>query len=163
MANVIIDKKTGEIKVSPYSKYMKKSVGLELGTMIFQNMDFAWSDEIRDFVVVEGDKEDRQAYIDSFADDCGVYNVLKKYSLTGDASLLNQHEGFYGDISDIPTDELNPDKLVNDASSSIDKLNQLLGTSYTAEEFASLTSEQLETLISSVVSSNTPSDKKDGE
>lgn len=159
---LLVDKKTGEVTISPYSKFMHESTPMDNGSMIIQNMDFAWSDEIRDFIVVEGSKEDRQAYIDSFADDCGVYNVLKKYALTGDASLLTRSEGYYGDITDLPQDELNPAKLMSQSQSSLDKLNSLLGTDYTAEQFASLSSEQLASLIESVATPKTEV-KKDGE
>ena len=154
---VKVNKKTGELTLSIYSKFMKKSEPLDVGSMIIQNYDFAWDDKTRDFIVVEGDKEDRQAYIDSFKDDCGVYNVLKKYSLTGDASLLNQREGFYGDISDLPVDELNVSQVTQDAASSLDRLNQILGTSYSAEEFAALTQDQLAELINKAI----PREKKD--
>ena len=94
-----VSEKTGEVYISSIEKFVHETVGREPGSMIIQNKDFAWSDEIRDFIIVDGDKEDRQAYIDSFADEYGVYNVLKKYAITGDASILNRKEGFYGDIT----------------------------------------------------------------
>lgn len=146
--SLIVDKKTGEVIVSPYSKFQKESTPLEVGSMIIQHQDFVWDDEIRDFKVVDTEKEDRQAYIDSFADDCGVLNVLKKYSLTGDATLLQQREAIYADISDIPADELNVAKVQAAADNSLGKLNQLLGTNYSAEEFAKLSTEELAKLIS---------------
>lgn len=40
--------------------------------------------------VVEASRTDRQAYIDSFADDVGILNIMKKVALSGDESLLNQ-------------------------------------------------------------------------
>lgn len=146
-----VNKTTGEVSYSPYSKFMHESVPMDNGSMIIQLYDFAWDDETRDFKVVEAGKEDRQAYIDSFADDCGVYNVLKKYALTGDASLLNARDGFYGDISDLPEDELNPAKLMAQGQSSLDKLNHLLGTTLTAEELASMSTEQLADLVNGAV------------
>lgn len=142
---------------SIYSKFMKKSEPLDVGSMIIQNYDFAWDDKTRDFIVVASDKEDRQAYIDSFKDDCGVMNVLKKYALTGDTSLLSQREAFYGDISDLPVDELNVNQASEQAAGSLDKINQLLGTNYTAEEFAALSQEELANLINSVI----PQEKKE--
>lgn len=146
-----VDAKTGEVTISPYSKFMHESVGLDTGSMIIQNYDFAWDDAKRDFKIVEGDKEDRQAYIDSFADDCGVYNILKKYSLTGDASLLNQREGFYGDITDLPVDELNVNKVQASADSSLARLNSIFGTQYTAEEFSQLTGDDIQGLFDKLV------------
>lgn len=148
---LLIDKKTGEIVISPYSKFMHESVGLDTGSMIIQNYDFAWDDKTRDFIVVEGSKEDRQAYIDSFADDCGVYNVLKKYSLTGDASLLNQREGFYGDISELPVDELNPAARAAAAEAAVASLGEKLGVNITSEQLASMSVEQINSLIEKAV------------
>lgn len=142
---------------SLYSKFMKKSEPLDNGSMIIQNYDFAWDDTTRDFKVVATDKEDRQAYIDSFKDDCGVMNVLKKYALTGDTTLLSQREAFYGDISDLPVDELNVGQASEVASSSLDKLNKLLGTEYTAEQFAALSQDELAALINSAI----PQEKKE--
>lgn len=162
-----VSEKTGEVYVSSIEKFVHETEGREAGSMIIQNKDFAWSDEVRDFIVVDGDKEDRQAYIDSFADECGVYNVLKKYAITGDASVLNRKEGFYGDISDLPVDELNPAMMQQRAQSSLDALNQALGTDYTAEQLSGLSSEQLAELLAGIIAKKSESpvveeDKKEG-
>lgn len=150
--------------ISPYSKFMHETEGLEVGSMIIEHKDFAWNDKIRDFEVVDGEKEDRQAYIDSFESEAGVYNILKKYSLTGDASLLNARAGLYVDISELPVDELNPDKLANQALSSLDKLNEVLGTSYTAEELQSMSAEEISAIIKAKVDAEKqPEPKKEGE
>lgn len=146
-----VSESTGEVYISSIEKFIHPTVGRETGSMIIQNKDFAWSDEIRDFIVVDGDKEDRQAYIDSFAGECGVYNILKKYAITGDASLLNRKEGFYGDISELPVDELNPAKMQQQAQSSLDVLNSVLGTDYTAEQLSGLSSEQLAELLAGII------------
>lgn len=148
---LLVDKKTGEVMVSPYSKYMHETIGLDTGSMIIQNYDFSWSDEIRDFIVVEAGKEDRQAYIDSFAKECGVYNILSKFSKTGDVSLLNQREGFYADISGLPVDELNPGKVAEAAQKSINSLSKSLGVDLTAEELSKMTADQLNDLIAKAV------------
>lgn len=142
-----INSKTGEVK---FSKFQKETEGLDTGSMIIQNYDFSWSDEIRDFIVVEGSKEDRQAYIDSFADDCGVYNVLKKFAKTNDLSLLNRSESFYGDISDLPVDELDPAKYEAAAAASVASLSKVLGEDITAEKLASMSEAELQALIEKV-------------
>lgn len=41
-------------------------------------------------VIVEDRRYNRQDFINSFRDDVGIENVLKKVQLTGDATLLNQ-------------------------------------------------------------------------
>lgn len=52
------------------------------------------SDKDTDFVksksVDEFDRTDRQKYIDSFDNEVGILNIMKKVALTGDVSLLNQ-------------------------------------------------------------------------
>lgn len=52
------------------------------------------ADSEDDFVVeevaVEVERVNRQEYIDSFREDVGIANILKKVALSGDASLLNQ-------------------------------------------------------------------------
>ena len=168
MSMLSIDKKTGEVVITPFSKFMHETEGLDVGTMIIQHKDFAWDDDIRDFKVVDGEKEDRQAYIDSFESETGVYNILKKYSLTGDASLLNQKPGFYGDLSDLPVDELNPGKLSEQSAESLTKLNAALGTNYTAEELSKMTAEELQAVIQQRIEELKPSNeegtpKKEGE
>ena len=150
-----VDKKTGEVKVSPFSKFQHETVGLDTGSMIIQNYDFSWSDEIRDFIIVEADKEDRQAYIDSFADDCGVYNVLKKFAKTGDLSVLNRVEGEYIDISNLPVDELNPRKYAEAAASSTKKLAKALGVELTEESLSKMSADELNDLIAKAVQART--------
>jgi hypothetical protein len=155
---LVLDKKTGEVIITPYSKFMHPTQGLDVGTMVIQHKDFAWNDKIRDFEIVDGEKEDRQAYIDSFESEAGVYNILKKYSLTGDASLLNAKQGVYLDLSNLPTDELNPAKLSDEALAALSKLNEVLGTSLTAEELQNMSAEEISALIKGKVE-----EKKDPE
>lgn len=42
-------------------------------------------------------------YIDSFADECDIHNILLRYSC-GDINILNARQGFYMDISAFPAD-----------------------------------------------------------
>lgn len=162
-----VNKKTGEVYISSIDKFVKETVGRDPGSMIIQNQDFSWSEEIRDFVVVEGSKEDRQAYIDSFADECGVYNILKQFAKTGDMSLLNRSEGQYIDISGLPVDELNPAKAAEIAQSSVKKLSESLGVELTSDQLASMTTEQLNELIAKAVDARVAkaaeAPKKEGE
>ena len=165
---LLVDKKTGEVSVSPFSKFMHEDKGLDTGSMIIQNYDFGWDDKIRDFVVVEGSKEDRQAYIDSFADDCGVYNVLKKYAVTGDISLLTRGNGFYGDISDLPVDELNPSQLADKADVAVSSLSKQLGIDIASKKLASMSVEEINALIEKAVAarvqkSEVKAEVKEGE
>lgn len=159
------DKKTGEVIVTPFSKFRHETIGLDTGSMIILHQDFSWSDEIRDFIVVDGEKEDRQAYIDSFADEAGVYNVLKKYARTGDLSILNRVEGQYIDISDLPVDELNPEALKARAEASVAALSKSLGSEFTPEQLSNMSAEELNNLIAAAVEAKSAKSEevKDGE
>lgn len=64
--------------------------------------------------VYESKKVNRQEYINSFKDDVGVLNILKKVALTGDLSLINQ--------SNHPTGDKIID--VDDSIDSIDAMNK---------------------------------------
>lgn len=45
---------------------------------------------------------DMDEYIQSFKEDTDIYVILKKFNMSGDISLLNQKQGFYEDISELP-------------------------------------------------------------
>lgn len=50
-----------------------------------------------------GDKVDVHAEIQEYAKQCSIYEMLKKFDMTGDESYLNRDTtGLYVDISDIP-------------------------------------------------------------
>lgn len=146
-----INSKTGEVIASPYSKFQHESIALDVGTMILISQVFSWDDKIRDFIVVDGEKEDRQAYIDSFADEAGVYNILKKYATTGDVSLLNQKQGFYADLSGLPVDDLDPAKSSAAAKVAVENLVAKLGVDITSDQLASMSVEEIDSLIAKAV------------
>lgn len=114
---------------------------------IIQHHDFIYDTDKKCLVVVETEKEDREAYIQSFAAECGVYNILKKYARTGDASLLNQRQGFYGDISGLPTDELDPEKAKKAAEKTVKELSKALGQDISMDALMAMTSEDINNLI----------------
>ena len=167
-----VDKETGEVKVvrslNLVVRGVHPSVGMDFSYNIIQNHDFQWDNDKRDFVIVETDKEDRDAYIQSFAKETGIYNIMKMYAKTGDASLLNKKQGFYGDISNLPVDELNPAKVEKAAASAVKSLNKALGVNYSAEQLASMSVEDLEKVVADAISAMKAKqapveDKKDGE
>lgn len=93
---------------------------------IFDDSDdakYLISRELKDKVVKTGDGEDdyviepklveterveRQAYIESFKDDVGILNILKKVELSGDFSLLNERVR-----SEVPVYEDGKEKVVD--------------------------------------------------
>lgn len=128
------------------------SVGLDCGPELIQNYDFAYNPELRDLEVVKTDIEDREEYIQSFAKETGVYNIMRMYAKTGDMSLLNRSEGFYGDISDLPVDELNPAAQQAAAEKAVAGLGQTLGIQgLTIEDFAAMSDAELADLINKAV------------
>lgn len=153
MSKVLSNKETGEVIVIHTWRNPQPIVGRDYGVShsIIQHHDFAYDPEIRGLKIIETEKEDRDAYIQSFADDCGVYNVLKKYSKTGDAALLNAKQGFYGDVSELPVDNLDPEAAKKAAAQALSGLNQSLGTELTAEQLSSMSADELNALIANAV------------
>lgn len=163
-----VDKNTGEvIQVIHTWRNPKPIVAQKFDKNIIQHYDFAYDPDIRGLKIVEASKEDREAYIQSFASETGVYNILKKYSKTGDISLLNAREGFYADVSNIPSDELDPVKVAAEASKAVAGLNKALGVDLSADELAKMSAEQLNDLINKAVAAAAqkaaPVEKKEGE
>lgn len=156
----LVNKETGEGKTFNHiSPFARKSVALKCGNMIVQNYGPKYNEKTHEMDLVETDKVNLQEYIDSFKDETGVYNILKKYSKTGDASLLNQREGFYGDISGLPVDQLNPQKMAKAAKASAESLSKKLGVEITTEQLASMSSNELNDLISKAVAAKLEAEK----
>lgn len=166
MSKQVLDKETGEIKpviTSWRHPKSSKDYAYTQERNIIQLMDFSFNPESRELEVVETSKEDRDAYIQSFKDDCGVYNILSKYSLTGDASLLNRGGAFYADISGMPSDELNPEAASALAAEQLKALNEKYGLSLTEADLRSMTPELFEKLIGETVAKMTASTTKEDE
>lgn len=93
---------------------------------------------------VVNEEVDIREYVNSFADECGVENVLKKFARTGDASLFAQHQVIENvDATKIP--DGNAEELFNSLPDDLKK-----NMSY--EEFVkTLTGEQLKAYIDGMV------------
>lgn len=105
--------------------------------------------------VVKTTIEDRDSYIQSFAEESGVYNILKRYSMTGDMSLLNQKNAMYGDFTLLDNDDLDPVSALARSSESLDKLNQVLNTSFDSATLANMSIEELNAVIAQAVAAKT--------
>ena len=105
--------------------------------------------------VVKTTIEDRDAVIQSFAEEAGVYNILKRYSMTGDMSLLNQRKALYGDFTLLANDELDPVSALARSSDSLDKLNQALNTSFDSATLANMSIDELNAVIAQAVAAKT--------
>lgn len=66
------------------------------------------TDFVLDHKVVETSKVNRQEYIESFRDDVGILNIMKKVALTEDTSLINQRVR-----NSLPLDEDGVEKVVD--------------------------------------------------
>ncbi len=118
-----------------------------------QHYDFAYDGN--KLKVVKTTIEDRDAYIQSFADESGVYNILKRYSMTGDMSLLNQKNAMYGDFSLLDNDDLDPVSALARSTDSLNKLNQALNTSFDSATLANMSIEELNAVIAQAVAAKT--------
>lgn len=54
--------------------------------------------------------------IQSYKDDVDIYNILKRFSETGDSSLLNKRVGAFMDIADLPDNIHDFNKMLDDAA-----------------------------------------------
>lgn len=134
---------------------------LKKGETVIVHHDFGFKDG--KMCIVEVGKEDREALIQSYADETGIYNILAKYAKTGDASVLMRTQGFYADISEYPTDDLDPNAAAKAAANSVSGLNAALGTSYTADDLANMTGEQLQAIIEAAVASKSESKESEAK
>lgn len=135
----------------------------DASTNFIKHYDFSHDPDTHELIVVEGKTEDRDAYIQTFKDEVGVYNILAKFSLTGDASLLNQREAIYADISGLPKDELGTGVAESLAADKLAQLNAALGTSLTADDLLGMSSEAIDKLINGVVAAHTTEQPQESE
>lgn len=95
--------------------------------------------------------------IQSYKDDVDIYNILKRFSETGDSSLLNKRVGAFMDIADLPDNIHDFNKMLDDAAEKYknlddsikenifndDKLNEIIATKV-KEQLASNVKETVE-------------------
>lgn len=118
-----------------------------------QHYDFAYDNN--KLKIVKTIIEDRDALIQSFADEVGVYNILKRYSMTGDMSLLNQRKALYGDFTSLDNDDLDPVSALARSNESLEKLNQALNTSFDSSTLANMSIDELNAVIAQAVAAKT--------
>lgn len=80
-------------------------------------------------------KTNIKEFINSFADQVGVENILKKVALTGDTSLLNQVPEVHGDMSIIPEDAGEKFRMAKSAQEAYSKIDPELTQGQSMEEF----------------------------
>lgn len=147
-------KKTEPIKFRSILDIVDSSeYALDASDAHIQHYDFVYDDN--KLKVVKTTIEDRDALIQSFADEVGVYNILKRYSMTGDMSLLNQRKALYGDFTSFANDDLDPVSALARSSESLDKLNQALNTSFDSATLANMSIDELNAVIAQAVAAKT--------
>lgn len=87
-------------------------------------------DFIIEKVVVEESRCDRDEYINSFSDEAGIENIIKKVQITGNTALLNQVPTVYADTTNQPTCAADAQKIVEDGK----KLAEANGIGFSQEE-----------------------------
>lgn len=129
-------------------------------------------DFVLDKKVVEISRVDRQEYIESFADDVGILNIMKKVALTGDTSLLNQRSRVPGEVDEDGLEKVNditglndPEAIRTDLSKADKMLNMLPEDLRNA--LACMSDDELKAFVEGKISeakaSAADNDKKDGE
>lgn len=147
-------KKTEPIKFRSILDIVDSSeYALDASDAHIQHYDFAY--EGNKIKVVKTTIEDRDALIQSFADEVGVYNILKRYSMTGDMSLLNQRKAMFGDFTLLDNDDLDPVSALARSSESLEKLNQALNTSFDSATLANMSIDELNAVIAQAVAAKT--------
>lgn len=147
-------KKTEPIKFRSILDIVDSSeYALDASDAHIQHYDFVYDGN--KLKVVKTTIEDRDALIQSFADEVGVYNILKRYSMTGDMSLLNQRKALYGDFTSFANDDLDPVSALSRSSESLDKLNQALNTSFDSTTLANMSIDELNAVIAQAVAAKT--------
>lgn len=147
-------KKTEPIKFRSILDIVDSSeYALDASDAHIQHYDFVYDgNKIK---VVKTTIEDRDALIQSFADEVGVYNILKRFSMTGDASLLNQRKAMFGDFTLFDNDDLDPVSALARSSESLEKLNQALNTSFDSATLANMSIDELNAVIAQAVAAKT--------
>lgn len=107
---------------------------------------------------------DIKEFVNSFKDEVGVRNILKKVAKTGDPTLLQQGEAMYADLSAIP--ELPQDKLKAGAkvAEEFSKIDPALRGNQSVDGFIkNLSQEQLDKYIDEKVQARLAQAKGDKE
>lgn len=126
-------------------------------------------DEHGKVIVVDLPDEDRQEYINSFADQCGLKNVLAQLQKSGDVlawrSMAYDDKTEAQDVSDIPTNVNEISDAAKNSDASISKaladFNQKTGLSLTLDEFTKAV--QGGNLIDLIVAAQTEPKKEEKE
>lgn len=92
-----------------------------------------------DYVIIKKQvlvsEQDRDEYVQSFADDVGILNVLKKVALTGDASMYNAQANQGIDTTNLPDNKIDAFDVVSKGVLAFDNLPDEIKQKMTMEVF----------------------------
>lgn len=74
-------------------------------------------------LVKQKDRKNLQAQIDASKDSCDIAKIIEKYVITGDESLINEKETFFGDFTKAPKSLIEAQNQLLEAQRSFDKLS----------------------------------------
>lgn len=103
---------------------------------LVEHKRWAYDDDHKQIIVIT-DVEDVYAYIQSFKEETGVYNVIRLLQARDEGleRLDASHgQGFYGDVSNVPDNIHDLHEFGEHSNDMLDQYNKLLGTSYTPEQ-----------------------------
>lgn len=90
-------------------------------------------------VVEEVSRINRQEYLNSFSDDVGIKNILKKVNLTGDVTLLNQRgvglNKEFVDTTSFPTNTTDAFNYIEKGHDAFDKLPDQVKSKMSMSDF----------------------------
>lgn len=85
-------------------------------------------------ILIESGKEDTDEYIDSFREETEISTVIKKF-LAGDVSVINQKQGFYADVTNMPKTYAEMLQLRIDSKKAYDNLPTNVKEQFDNDEF----------------------------
>ena len=122
-----------------------------------------------DFVVkkriIEKSRVNRQEFVNSFSDDVGIHNILKKVKLTGDDTLLKQRpDAPYFDATQFQTSRSDLVNAVNNGVKAFDELPDDVKKKMSMETFVNTFSQKdFDALVQAKVDAIMAAKKKEGE
>lgn len=111
--------------------------------------DFAYNDD-HILEVVDAPSFDVDAYIQSFADSCGMDFVLKSVA-AGDLSVLNARNGVFGDFSGSPETLAQVQNQQAAADAAFESLPDSIKNGRSAQDVVQLTTAELDAYIKQAV------------
>ena len=171
-----------EEKKKPFNNnpFLGRNDGVSIPGTVINVKDFATGVEIEkciktgegeeDFVIVTelriDKKVNHQDYLNQFADDVGILNVLKRVIKTGDASLFNERnetQAGYMDLTNMPGDIIAASEMINKANAAYEQLPDDLKKKLSKEDLIKINNLELYNNIVAYVDNLNKVKEKEGD